>query len=120
MRLVPADAHGVADVNRVNTSEFTEEYLADSQNPRWVAKPTVAYLWARAVKCKACRATLPLPKTRWLCKKTNKRVLLTMEPNPERSKRTCLCEAEMRRRNVSTTAAWGCYDVAVRCAVPLL
>ena len=43
-------------------------------------KPTVAYLWARTVKCKSCRATLPLLKTRWLCKKDNKRVLLTMQP----------------------------------------
>ena len=30
--------------------------------------------------CKQCRATLPLLKTRWLCKKDRKRVLLTMEP----------------------------------------
>ncbi len=48
-------------------------------------KPTVAYLWARTVTCKNCRATVPLLKTRWLCKKDNKRVVLTMEPNAERS-----------------------------------
>ena len=48
-------------------------------------KPTVAYLWARTVTCKNCRATIPLLKTRWLCKKENKRVVLTMEPNAERS-----------------------------------
>lgn len=42
-------------------------------------KPTVAYLWARTVTCKNCRATIPLLKTRWLCKKDNKRVVLTME-----------------------------------------
>jgi putative DNA methylase len=48
-------------------------------------KPTVAYLWARTVTCKNCRATIPLLKTRWLCKKDNKRVLLTMEPNEERT-----------------------------------
>jgi adenine-specific DNA methylase len=46
-------------------------------------KPTVAYLWARTVKCKNCRALIPLLKTRWLCKKDNKRVLLTVEPNPD-------------------------------------
>ncbi len=49
-------------------------------------KPTVAYLWARTVTCKNCRATVPLLKTRWLCKKDNKRVLLTMEvvkPHPQ-------------------------------------
>ncbi len=44
-------------------------------------KPTVAYLWARTVTCKNCRATIPLLKTRWLCKKDKKRVLLTVEPN---------------------------------------
>lgn len=48
-------------------------------------KPTVAYLWARTVTCKNCRATIPLLKTRWLCKKENKRVLLTMQPNGDRT-----------------------------------
>jgi adenine-specific DNA methylase len=48
-------------------------------------KPTVAYLWARTVTCKNCRATIPLLKTRWLCKKDNKRVLLTMEPSVDRT-----------------------------------
>src|SRR5947209_5833110 len=48
-------------------------------------KSTVAYLWARTVSCKNCRATVPLLKTRWLCKKDNKRVVLTMEPNAGRT-----------------------------------
>jgi putative DNA methylase len=48
-------------------------------------KPTVAYLWARTVKCKNCRATIPLLKTKWLCKKDNKRVLLKVEPNADKS-----------------------------------
>jgi putative DNA methylase len=48
-------------------------------------KPTVAYLWARTVICKNCRATIPLLKTRWLCKKDNKRMLLTMEPNADKT-----------------------------------
>jgi adenine-specific DNA methylase len=48
------------------------------------SKPTVAYLWARMVTCKNCRATVPLLKTRWLCKKDNKRILLTMEPTADR------------------------------------
>jgi adenine-specific DNA methylase len=46
-------------------------------------QPTVAYLWARTVRCKNCRATVPLLKTRWLCKKDNKRVLLMMEPKAD-------------------------------------
>src|SRR6266566_4874163 len=48
-------------------------------------KPTVAYLWARTVSCKNCRATVPLLKTRWLSKKDNKRVVLTMEPNANKT-----------------------------------
>jgi adenine-specific DNA methylase len=44
-------------------------------------KPTVAYFWARTVTCKNCRATIPLLKTMWLCKKDKKRVLLKMQPN---------------------------------------
>jgi len=48
-------------------------------------QPTVAYLWARTVTCKGCRATIPLLKTRWLCKKAHKRVLLTMEPDTDKS-----------------------------------
>ncbi len=48
-------------------------------------KPTVAYLWARNVTCKNCRATVPLLKTRWLCKKDRKRVILNMEPNTDKT-----------------------------------
>ena len=44
-------------------------------------KPTVAYLWARTVNCKNCRATIPLLKTLWLCKKDKKRLRLKMKPN---------------------------------------
>jgi adenine-specific DNA methylase len=75
---------GTPDINTLN-AEFSEEYLADKRNPRWVAKPTVAYLWARTVKCKNCRAVLPLLKTRWLCKKDKKRVLLTMEVKEDKT-----------------------------------
>lgn len=78
MRLVPLHNDGTPNIDALN-GEFSEEYLADKRNPRWVAKPTVAYLWARTVTCTNCRATLPLLKTRWLCKKSNKRVLLTMK-----------------------------------------
>jgi adenine-specific DNA methylase len=83
-RLVPLKDDGIPEIDSLN-AEFTKEYLADKRNPRWVAKPTVAYLWARSVTCKNCRATVPLLKTRWLCKKPNKRVLLTMEPNEGRT-----------------------------------
>lgn len=47
--------------------------------------PPIAYFWARTVICKACRAVVPLLKTRWLSKTKNRRTLLAMEPNADRS-----------------------------------
>ncbi len=83
-RLLEVNKEGVPQVDPLN-AEFDDAYLKDKHNPRWIAKPTVAYLWARTVTCKQCRATLPLLKTRWLCKKPRKRVLLTMEPNADQT-----------------------------------
>lgn len=57
------------------------------------AKPTVAYLWARTVKCKSCRATFPLLKTRWLCKKDAKRVLLVLTPTADKTSVTFKVES---------------------------
>ena len=48
-------------------------------------KPTVAYLWARTVTCKNCRATIPLLKTLWLCRKENKRFRLGLKPREDRT-----------------------------------
>jgi len=73
------DGNGEVSVEYLN-AEFDSLYLEDETNPRWVAKPTVAYLWARTVRCGGCRAEIPLLKTRWLCKKGKKRVLLSMSP----------------------------------------
>ncbi|MBL7211112.1 MAG: DUF1156 domain-containing protein [Desulfobacteraceae bacterium] len=84
MKLVPLRDDGAPDIDALN-AEFDEKYLEDKAKPRWIAKPTVAYLWARTVKCKNCRGTVPLLKTRWLCKKANKRVLLTMEHNKDKT-----------------------------------
>src|SRR5206468_2054665 len=53
--------------------------------PRWVGKPTAAYLWARTATCKNCRAPVPLLKTRWLCKKPNKRIVLQIELKDDRT-----------------------------------
>ena len=82
LALLEPDAYGETDVGPLNEG-FDAVYLEDPRNPRWVAKPTVACLWARTVRCKSCRAMVPLLKTRWLCKKDNKRVLLTMTPNAD-------------------------------------
>jgi len=81
-KLVPVNKEGIANTNALNR-DFSADYLSDKRNPRWVAKPTVAYLWARSVECKNCRAAIPLLKTRWLCKTDRKRVLLTVEPSSD-------------------------------------
>ena len=82
MRLIEPDDNGIASPYELNR-DFGEEYLRNGRNPRWVAKPAVAYLWARMVTCKNCRATVPLLKTRWICKKNNKRIRLIMEPKAD-------------------------------------
>jgi putative DNA methylase len=84
LKLVPVNDHGEPQVDLLNTG-FDAAYLENPANPRWVSKPTVAYLWARTVKCKACRAELPLLKTRWLAKKDNKRVVLSMMPKLDKT-----------------------------------
>ncbi|MBQ9407484.1 MAG: DUF1156 domain-containing protein, partial [Desulfovibrio sp.] len=81
---VPLSKDGTPDMNALN-GDFSKEYLEDEGNARWVAKPTVAYLWARTCRCSSCRAEIPLLKTKWLCKKDGKRVLLTVTPNEDRS-----------------------------------
>ena len=81
--LVP-DVHGQVSVQDLN-AEFDSLYLEDPRNPRWVAKPTVVYLWARTAECGDCRAEIPLLKTHWLCRRGDKRVLLVMTPREDRS-----------------------------------
>ena len=76
-QLLTPNAQGDVSVAALN-AEFGASYLADERNPRWVAKPTVAYLWARTVPCAGCRQEVPLLKTRWLCKRGSKRVRLKM------------------------------------------
>ncbi|MPZ20367.1 MAG: DUF1156 domain-containing protein [Luteitalea sp.] len=83
-QLVPTFDDGIPDIDSLN-ADFGGDYLADGRTARWVAKPAVAYLWARTVKCKNCRATIPLLKTRWLAKKEKKRVLLHVEPNSDKT-----------------------------------
>ena len=84
LKMVPLKEDGTPDIDALNNA-FSPEYLDDKKNPRWVARPTVAYLWARTVSCKNCRATVPLLKTRWLCKKDKQRVLLAMEPTRDKT-----------------------------------
>ena len=78
-RLLEPDADGRVSTGALN-AEFDSLYLENESNPRWVAKPAVAYLWARTVRCGGCRAEMPLLETRWLCKTAKKRIRLTVEP----------------------------------------
>ena len=82
-KFLEPDGKGRVSVDDLN-AELDSLYLEDPRNPRWVAKPTVAYLWARTAECGDCRAEIPLLKTRWLCKRGDKRVLLEMTPDEER------------------------------------
>ncbi len=82
--LLEPDDEGNVSVAALN-AEFDSVHLENEANPRWVAKPTVAYLWARTIRCANCRAELPLLKTRWLCKKPGKRILLQVAPREDGS-----------------------------------
>ena len=81
-QLLKPDDNGRVSPDALN-AEFDSLYLEDEGNPRWIAKPTVAYLWARTTRCSACRAEVPLLKTRWLCKKGDKRVRLVIESDED-------------------------------------
>ena len=78
-RLLEPDEDGRVSACSLN-AEFDSLYLENEANPRWIAMPPVAYLWARTVRCNNCRAEIPLLKTRWLRRKEKKRVLLTIKP----------------------------------------
>ena len=77
-RLVPLGEGGAPDDDALN-AELGPDYLRNRQNPRWVAKRTIAYLWTRTVQCSTCRGEIPLLKTRWLSKKPGNRALLRMQ-----------------------------------------
>ena len=81
-RLLEPDENGEVSTAALNAG-FDSLYLEDESKPRWIAKPTVACLWARTVRCNGCRAEIPLLKTRWLCRTARKRVLLTMAPRDD-------------------------------------
>jgi putative DNA methylase len=83
-QILEPDDDGNAEAGPLNAG-FDANYLKDPRNPRWIAKPTVGYLWARTVRCKGCRATIPLITTRWLVKKDSQRVVLSMMPNADKT-----------------------------------
>ena len=60
-------------------------------------KAPLAYLWARTIACKNCRASIPLIRTAWLCRKDRKRVRLGWLPNAERTGVDFTIEQEVPR-----------------------
>ena len=80
--LLAPDAQGRVSAAALNAA-LDPLSLEDPRSPRWVAKPTVAYLWARTAECGGCRAEVPLLKTLWLCKRGGKRVRLAMAPRED-------------------------------------
>lgn len=82
LKLVPANDAGEAQIDLLNAG-FDADHIDDATKPRWIAKPTVAYLWARTARCKACRAEVPLLKTRWLVKTEKRRAVITLRPRSD-------------------------------------
>lgn len=75
--LLEPDASGSVSVTSLNAS--LGDRIKNLSEPRWIVTPTVAYLWARTVRCKSCRSSIPLLKTTWLCRKAGKRIRLTID-----------------------------------------
>ena len=125
MRLLEVDEEGAPQLDPLN-AEFDEAYLKDPHNPRWVAKLAVAYLWARTVACKQCRAELPLLKTRWLCKKDQAGAVdhgAQGGPDRRRFRRAERGASERGQWGAAAGARpepWRGYHVAHRRCLPLL
>ena len=79
---VPLKPNGSADIDSLN-ADFTDDYLAKRDNPRWIARRSLAYLWCRTVVCKHCRTTVPLLKSCWLSKKASNRAIVSLNPDPD-------------------------------------
>jgi putative DNA methylase len=62
--------------------EEAEKELAEFYPPDPDGARPIAYLWARTVRCEAvgCGAEIPLMRSFWLCKKTNRRRALRLVP----------------------------------------
>jgi len=82
--LFPAPEADLARHVRVWGAWVLERARADLERfyPVVDGRTTVAYLWARTVTCKNCRGEVPLLKTRWLCRKPRKKVVLELQAQP--------------------------------------
>jgi len=96
--LIPDPQHKVRMKHAIQLDWFKEH---DSEEiPTGYLIP-VAYLWTRTVKCKkpSCRATVPLVKQTWLCKKNGRFVALKMiAPRGKKEVRFEVVEATSEKR----------------------
>lgn len=81
----PSDAQGAAMSSPDLNHQIDPGELADPRKPRWVVKPTIAYQWARTVRCQnsLCRAEIPLLSTTWLINKRESPAYLKLSVNPD-------------------------------------
>ena len=65
-----------AEIKRASEKELEQFYPPDPDGAR-----PIAYIWARTVRCESpnCGAEIPLVRSFWLCKKTNRRLALRTE-----------------------------------------
>ena len=99
-----------AEVKKAAERELAEFYPRDTDGAR-----PIAYLWARTVRCEApnCGAEIPLVRSFWLCKKTERRRALRTkvvrpakgEPRVEFELFTPTTEKEVRGGTVSRAKA---------------
>jgi len=68
--------------------EEAEKELAEFYPKDEDGSTPIAYLWARTIKCEGpgCGAEVPLMRSLWLAKKSNKSVAMQIIPNPDEKK----------------------------------
>jgi adenine-specific DNA methylase len=86
---IPRYAPGLAEelrsvggqIREIAKTELAEFYPVEQDGSR-----PIAYLWARTVRCEAvgCGAEIPLIRSFWLCRKTNRRYALRLAPEEPR------------------------------------
>ena len=86
---IPRHGPGLADELReagATIKETAERELAHLYPPDLDGATPIAYLWARTVRCEApnCGAEIPLMRSRWLCRKKNRKwALRTQVERPD-------------------------------------
>jgi putative DNA methylase len=89
MALLPNMDAGLAWHFRAWTKWVVERARADLEGyyPSIDGVEPIGYLWARTARCRNCRATIPLLKTRWLARTPKRRTLLSIEYDEEKTPR---------------------------------